>query len=163
MIEECSDLLPGFNEDGLIPAVATDLASGVVLMLAWMNAEALNKTIETGQAWYWSRSRQRLWHKGATSGQIQQVEELRIDCDQDAVWLKVRVAGNGGCCHTGRTSCFYRRIVTGSEGQTLQRLAPLVDGDVCKGEPGSSDHATQVPDDDRDAVRTDGAPAKLKR
>ena len=129
MIEECSALLPGFNEDGLIPAVATDVASGVVLMLAWMNAEALNKTIETGQAWYWSRSRQRLWHKGATSGQIQQVEELRIDCDQDAVWLKVRVAGNGGCCHTGRTSCFYRRIVTGSEGQTLQRLAPLVDGD----------------------------------
>lgn len=83
MIEECSALLPRFNEDGLIPAVATDAASGVVLMLAWMNAEALNKTIETGQAWYWSRSRQRLWHKGATSGQIQQVEELRIDCDQD--------------------------------------------------------------------------------
>lgn len=109
MIEECSPLLPGFNEDGLIPAVATDVASGVVLMLAWMNAEALNKTIETGQAWYWSRSRQQLWHKGATSGQIQQVEELRIDCDQDAVWLRVRVAGDGGCCHTGRTSCFYRR------------------------------------------------------
>lgn len=129
MIEECSALLPGFNEVGLIPAVATDVASGVVLMLAWMNAEALNKTIETGQAWYWSRSRQRLWHKGATSGQIQQVEELRIDCDQDAIWIKVRVAGDGGCCHTGRTSCFYRRIVTGSEGQTLQRLAPLVDGD----------------------------------
>ncbi|MFD2428049.1 phosphoribosyl-AMP cyclohydrolase [Sphingobium scionense] len=109
MIEECSALLPGFNEVGLIPAVATDVASGVVLMLAWMNAEALNKTIETGQAWYWSRSRQRLWHKGATSGQIQQVEKLRIDCDQDTVWLKVRVAGDGGCCHTGRTSCFYRR------------------------------------------------------
>lgn len=123
IIEECSVLLPGFNEDGLIPAVATDVASGVVLMLAWMNAEALNKTIETGQAWYWSRSRQRLWHKGATSGQIQQVEELRIDCDQDAVWLKVRVAGDGGCCHTGRTSCFYRRIVTGSEGPTLRRLS----------------------------------------
>lgn len=129
MIEECSAFLPRFNDEGLIPAVATDVASGVVLMLAWMNAEALNKTIETGQAWYWSRSRQRLWHKGETSGQIQQVEELRIDCDQDAVWLKVRVAGNGGCCHTGRTSCFYRRIVTGSEGATLHRLTPLVDGD----------------------------------
>ncbi len=123
MIEECSALLPRFNEDGLILAVATDVASGVVLMLAWMNAEALNKTIETGQAWYWSRSRQRLWHKGATSGQIQQVEELRIDCDQDAVWLKVRVAGDGGCCHTGRTSCFYRRILTGPEGLTLHRLS----------------------------------------
>ena len=121
MIEECSPLLPGFNEDGLIPAVATDVASGVVLMLAWMNAEALNKTIETGQAWYWSRSRQQLWHKGATSGQIQQVEELRIDCDQDAVWLRARVAGDGGCCHTGRTSCFYRRIVAGPEGPTLRR------------------------------------------
>jgi len=122
-IEECSALLPGFNEDGLVPAVATDVDSGVVLMLAWMNAEALNKTIETGHAWYWSRSRQRLWHKGATSGQIQHVEELRIDCDQDAVWLKVRVAGDGGCCHTGRTSCFYRRVVTGLEGPTLRQLS----------------------------------------
>lgn len=127
MIEECSDLLPGFDEDGLIPAVATDLASGVVLMLAWMNAEALNKTIETGQAWYWSRSRQRLWHKGATSGQIQQVEELRIDCDQDAVWLKVRVAGNGGCCHAA-ASCF---IANGHRvgGPDAPTATPLVDGD----------------------------------
>lgn len=119
MIEECSALLPGFNEDGLIPAVATDVASGVVLMLAWMNAEALNTTIETGQAWYWSRSRQRLWHKGATSGQFQHVEELRIDCDQDAVWLKVRVAEDGGCCHTGRASCFYRRVVKEPDGPRL--------------------------------------------
>ena len=116
MIEECSDLLPGFNEDGLIPAVATDLASGVVLMLAWMNAEALNKTIETGQAWYWSRSRQEYWKKGGTSGQVQQVVELLTDCDQDALVMKVRVAGNGATCHVGYRSCFYRRIVAGENG-----------------------------------------------
>lgn len=121
-IEENSTLTPQFNADGLIPAIATDGANGVVLMLAWMNAEALEKTIETGQAWYWSRSRQCLWHKGATSGQVQQVEELRIDCDQDAVWLKVRVGGDGGCCHTGRASCFYRRIVTTPDRPTLRRV-----------------------------------------
>jgi len=120
-IEESALLTPQFNADGLIPAITTDAASGVVLMLAWMNAEALNKTIETGQAWYWSRSRRRLWHKGATSGQVQQVEELRIDCDQDAVWLKVRVGGDGGCCHTGRVSCFYRRIVAEPGGPMLHR------------------------------------------
>mgnify|MGYP003645597998 FL=1 len=121
-IEENSILTPQFNADGLIPAVATDAANGVVLMLAWMNAEALEKTIETGQAWYWSRSRKCLWHKGATSGQVQQVEELRIDCDQDAVWLKVRAGGDGGCCHTGRASCFYRRIVTAPGRPTLRRV-----------------------------------------
>jgi phosphoribosyl-AMP cyclohydrolase len=121
-IEENSILTPQFNADGLIPAIATDAANGVVLMLAWMNAEALERTIETGQAWYWSRSRQCLWHKGATSGQVQQVEELRVDCDQDAVWLKVRVGGDGGCCHTGRASCFYRRIVTGPDRPTLRRV-----------------------------------------
>jgi phosphoribosyl-AMP cyclohydrolase len=122
MIEESSELTPKFNGDGLIPAIATDAESGTVLMLAWMNSEALERTIETGQAWYWSRSRQRLWHKGATSGQIQHVEELRIDCDQDAVWLKVRVAGDGGCCHTGRASCFYRRVVKEPDGPTLRPL-----------------------------------------
>lgn len=119
MVEESSELAPRFNEDGLIPAIATDAASGTVLMLAWMNSEALERTIETGQAWYWSRSRQRLWHKGATSGQFQHVEELRIDCDQDAVWLKVRVAEDGGCCHTGRASCFYRRVVKEPDGPRL--------------------------------------------
>lgn len=124
MAEASSAQAPHFNMDGLIPAIATDAANGVVLMLAWMNAEALNKTIETSQAWYWSRSRHSLWHKGASSGQIQQVEELRYDCDQGAVWLKVRVAGDGGCCHTGRASCFYRWIVADPDGPTL---APVLD------------------------------------
>lgn len=115
-------LMPRFDANGLIPAVATEASSGTVLMLAWMNASALKKTLETGQAWYWSRSRQCLWHKGATSGQIQKVEELRIDCDQDAIWLKVRVAGDGGCCHTGKTSCFYRSIVGRPEGAVLRAV-----------------------------------------
>lgn len=123
MIEESSALTPQFNADGLIPAIATDAANGVVLMLAWVNAEALNRTIETGQAWYWSRSRQCLWHKGATSGQVQKVEELRVDCDQDAVWLKVRVGGDGGCCHAGRSSCFYRRIVVVPDSPTLRQVS----------------------------------------
>ncbi len=124
MIEEGSALAPQFNEDGLMPAIATDAANGVVLMLAWMNAEALNRTIETGEAWYWSRSRQCLWHKGATSGQVQRVEELRVDCDQDAVWLKVHVGGDGGSCHTGRTSCFYRRIIAVPDQMTFEFGSP---------------------------------------
>lgn len=123
-IEEGSVFAPKFNADGLLPAIATDGETGAVLMLAWMNAEALKRTVETGEAWYWSRSRQELWHKGATSGQIQHVQELRVDCDQDTVWLKVRVDGDGGCCHTGRTSCFYRRIVNGPEGPVLRRTGP---------------------------------------
>lgn len=125
IVEESSVLTPKFNENGLIPAIATDASSGTVLMLAWMNLEALEKTIETGQAWYWSRSRRRLWHKGATSGQVQHVEELRVDCDQDTVWLRVRVAGDGGCCHTGRASCFYRQVVKGPDGPRLGSPASL--------------------------------------
>lgn len=108
-LEEGLSLAPGFDAQGLITAVATDAASGDVLMVAHMNAEALRLSIETGEAHYWSRSRGELWHKGATSGQIQRILELRIDCDQDAVWLKVDQQG-GGCCHTGRPLCFYRRI-----------------------------------------------------
>lgn len=111
---------PQFNTDGLLPAVATDERTGVVLMLAWMNADALQRTIDTGEAWYWSRSRKRLWHKGETSGQIQHVQEVRVDCDQDTVWLTVRVGNDGSCCHTGRASCFYRVVVKGPEGQTLR-------------------------------------------
>ena len=103
-------LTPRFGADGLVTCVTTDAETGELLMVAHMNAEALARTIETGEGWYWSRSRAELWHKGATSGQIQSVVEMRVDCDQDAVWLKVRVAGDGGCCHTGRRSCFYRRI-----------------------------------------------------
>jgi phosphoribosyl-AMP cyclohydrolase len=99
---------PKFDASGLVTCVATDAATGDVLMVAHMNEEALRKTIESGDAWYFSRSRNALWRKGETSGQIQRVVEMRMDCDQDAVWI--RVAQQGAACHTGRHSCFYRRI-----------------------------------------------------
>jgi phosphoribosyl-AMP cyclohydrolase len=114
-VEEGTVLMPRFGADGLVTCVTTDAQTSEVLMVAHMNPEALARTIETGEAWYWSRSRQELWRKGATSGQIQSVVEMRVDCDQDAVWLKVRVGGDGGCCHTGRRSCFYRIVPTGAE------------------------------------------------
>ncbi|AWM87527.1 phosphoribosyl-AMP cyclohydrolase [Microvirga sp. 17 mud 1-3] len=110
-LEEGTVLTPRFGPDGLVTCVTTDAATGELLMVAHMNADALAKTLETGEAWYWSRSRGELWHKGATSGQVQTVVEMRVDCDQDALWLKVTVAGDGGCCHTGRRSCFYRKVV----------------------------------------------------
>jgi phosphoribosyl-AMP cyclohydrolase len=113
-LERGQDLAPRFNGEGLIAAVATDLASGEVLMLAWMNAQALKLTLETGEAHYFSRSRQTLWKKGETSGQIQAVREVRVDCDQDAVWLKVVVGGDGGACHVGFRSCFYRVVEDGA-------------------------------------------------
>ena len=106
--EEGDVLSPRFDASGLITCVTTDAGTGELLMVAHMNAEALARSIETGEAWYWSRSRAELWHKGETSGQIQTIVEMRVDCDQDALWLKVNVAGDGGCCHTGRHSCFYR-------------------------------------------------------
>ena len=106
-------LAPRFNADGLVAAVATDAETGEVLMLAWMNAQALSLTIETGEAHYFSRSRAALWRKGETSGQVQTVRELRIDCDQDAVWLKVSAGGDGGACHTGSRSCFFRVVEAG--------------------------------------------------
>ena|SRR5438477_3831605 len=112
-LERGAVLAPRFNADGLIAAVATDVMSGEVLMLAWMNAEALRLTLETGEAHYYSRSRRALWKKGETSGQIQAVQEMRIDCDQDAVWLKVSVGGDGGACHVGFRSCFYRVVEDG--------------------------------------------------
>ncbi|HZH09473.1 MAG TPA: phosphoribosyl-AMP cyclohydrolase [Microvirga sp.] len=111
-LEEGATLTPRFGADGLVTCVTTDAATGELLMVAHMNAEALAKTLETGEAWYWSRSRGELWHKGATSGQVQTIVEMRVDCDQDALWLKVNVAGDGGCCHTGRRSCFYRLVET---------------------------------------------------
>jgi phosphoribosyl-AMP cyclohydrolase len=111
-LEEGTILSPRFGADGLVTCVAADAVTGEILMVAHMNAEALARTIETGEAWYWSRSRGELWHKGATSGQVQTVLEIRIDCDQDALVLKVQVAGDGGCCHTGRRSCFYRKVET---------------------------------------------------
>jgi phosphoribosyl-AMP cyclohydrolase len=109
-LEHGETLAPRFDADGLIAAIATHADTGEVLMLAWMNAEALAKTLATGEAHYFSRSRNQLWRKGATSGQIQLVAEARIDCDQDAVLLKVRPQGDGGACHTGARSCFYRVI-----------------------------------------------------
>ena len=111
-VEEGNELAPKFDEDGLIPVVTTDMASGELLMMGYMNAEAFAKTIETGEAHYWSRSRQSLWHKGATSGLVQKVIEMRIDDDQDAVWLRVDVTG-GASCHVGYRSCFYRSIPIG--------------------------------------------------
>lgn len=114
-VEEGHELAPKFDADGLIAAVTTDAKTGDVLMLGYMNAEALTKTIETGEAHYWSRSRKVLWHKGATSGLVQKIIDLRIDDDQDAVWLKVDVAGSGASCHVGYMSCFYRSIPTGKK------------------------------------------------
>ena len=120
-IEEGLALLPKFDADGLVTAVATDVVSGDVLMVAHMNAEALAKTIETGEAWYFSRSRQKLWKKGESSGHVQRVRELRVDCDQDAVWIKVEQLGPGAC-HTGRRSCFYRAAPLGQKGSVTLEL-----------------------------------------
>ncbi|WP_029681827.1 bifunctional phosphoribosyl-AMP cyclohydrolase/phosphoribosyl-ATP diphosphatase HisIE [Picosynechococcus sp. NKBG15041c] len=96
-----------FNEQGLVPAIAQDYLDGTVLMLAWMNRESLQKTMETGEAWYWSRSRQELWHKGATSGHIQKVQSLRYDCDSDAILMAIEQIGDIAC-HTGERSCFHQ-------------------------------------------------------
>lgn len=112
-LERGDQLAPRFDDKGLIAAVATHADTGEVLMFAWMNAEALALTLKTGEAHYWSRSRGELWHKGATSGQVQQVVETRIDCDQDCVWIKVRPQGDGGACHVGFRSCFYRVVENG--------------------------------------------------
>ena len=114
-IEEGLGFAPQFGADGLITAVVTDGKSGDVLMVAHMNAEAVAKTIATGEAWYYSRSRKTLWKKGESSGHVQRVVELRVDCDQDALWLKVEQAGEGAC-HTGRRSCFYRAVPLGQSG-----------------------------------------------
>ena len=106
--EEGLKLQPKFNAAGLVTCVATDAGSGEVLMVAHMNDEALRKTISSGQAWYFSRSRNSLWRKGETSGHTQRVIEMRVDCDQDAIWI--RVEQTGAACHTGRRSCFYRSV-----------------------------------------------------
>jgi phosphoribosyl-AMP cyclohydrolase len=114
-IEEGLAFTPRFGVDGLVTAVVTDVASGDVLMVAHMNDEALRKTVATGEAWYYSRSRKKLWKKGESSGHAQRVVELRVDCDQDALWLKVEQHGPGAC-HTGRRSCFYRAVPLGQTG-----------------------------------------------
>ncbi|HXU99057.1 MAG TPA: phosphoribosyl-AMP cyclohydrolase [Caulobacteraceae bacterium] len=113
-LERGSALAPRFDENGLIAAVVTHARTGQVLMVAWMDAEALDLTLKTGEAHYYSRSRAALWRKGETSGQIQAVEEIRVDCDQDAVWLKVVPGGDGGACHVGFASCFYRVVRDGT-------------------------------------------------
>jgi phosphoribosyl-AMP cyclohydrolase len=114
-VEEGLALAPKFDADGLVTCVATDARSGEVLMVAHMNAEALARTVTSGEAWYFSRSRKSLWRKGETSGHLQRVVEMRVDCDQDAVWIKVDQVG-GGACHTGRRSCFYRAVPLGQSG-----------------------------------------------
>ena len=118
-IEEGLAFQPKFDADGLITAVVTDARSGELLMVAHMNAEALRKTIESGDAWYFSRSRQKLWRKGESSGHGQRVVELRVDCDQDSIWLKVEQQGPGAC-HTGRRSCFYRAVPLGKGSAALE-------------------------------------------
>jgi len=119
-LEEGAAFTPKFDADGLIVCVTVEHSSGEVLMLAYMNELALEKTLETGVAHYWSRSRKELWRKGDTSGQVQKVLELRVDCDQDALLLRVEVGGDGNACHTGRKSCFYRAVTQAADGLRLQ-------------------------------------------
>jgi phosphoribosyl-AMP cyclohydrolase len=123
-IEEGATFAPKFGSDGLITCVAIDAHSGDVLMVAHMNREALDRTLVEGRVWYFSRSRQTLWLKGETSGQIQSLVEMRVDCDQDCLVVKVKVGGDGGACHTGRPTCFYRRVVNGPQGPVLTFVEP---------------------------------------
>lgn len=119
-LEDAGTLTPKFDAHGLVTAVVTDHRDGELLMVAHMNAEALALTIETGLAHYYSRSRKALWKKGESSGNMQKVREIRVDCDQDAIWLKVEVTGHDATCHTGRRSCFYRSVtLDGGEAKTV--------------------------------------------
>jgi phosphoribosyl-AMP cyclohydrolase len=118
-VEEGLDFSPKFDKDGLIPALAMDATTREPLMLAYMNEESLRRTLEIGEAVYWSRSRQEFWHKGATSGHIQRIVEIRTDCDQDAIILMVEQIG-AGACHTGRGSCFYRKVLPGGDGRNAK-------------------------------------------
>lgn len=117
-IERGHTFQPKFDADGLIPAIVTDATSGGVLMFAWMNAEALSLTVETRVGHFWSRSRARLWRKGEESGNTLDVADILTDCDQDVVWLKVHVRGEGAACHTGSRSCFYRTLTLGAKPAT---------------------------------------------
>jgi phosphoribosyl-AMP cyclohydrolase len=116
-IEEGLSFSPKFDANGLVTCVATDAKTSEVLMVAHMNEEALRKTVATGEAWYYSRSRKALWRKGETSGHVQRVVEMRVDCDQDAIWIRVEQAG--AACHTGRRSCFYRKVEAADGGARL--------------------------------------------
>lgn len=117
-IEQGLVLSPRFDGQGLVAAVATDAKTGEVLMLAWMNEDALRLTVDTGVAHFWSRSRAKIWKKGEESGNLLEIVEMRVDCDQDAVWMKVRIQGAGVACHTGAKSCFYRIVPVGVPGST---------------------------------------------
>ena len=121
-LEEGLEFRPQFNDEGLIPAVASDHDTGELLMVAWMNRQALDMTLESGVAHFWSRSRGRLWRKGEESGNTLKIREMRTDCDQDVLWLRVVVEGDGEACHTGRGSCFYR-VVAKADGGTGAVLA----------------------------------------
>lgn len=114
-VEQGTLFQPKFDQDGLVGAIVTDEATGVVLMFAWMNEEALRLSLETGIAHFWSRSRRKLWRKGEESGNTLAIREARVDCDQDAIWLKVSVCGSGVACHTGARSCFYRTVALGPD------------------------------------------------
>ena len=127
-LEEGDGFAPRFDLQGLITCVTVEQGTGAVLMVAHMNEQALRETLRTGVVHYWSRSRGALWRKGDTSGQTQTLVEMRTDCDQDALLLTVRVGGDGGCCHTGRHSCFYRRVVPGEDAAA----ARLVQADTPK-------------------------------
>lgn len=124
-VEEGRVFQPKFDADGLIPAIVTDKATGEVLMFAFMNGEALARTLETGTAHFWSRSRGRLWRKGEESGNLLRVAEARVDCDQDVLWIAVEIAGQGVACHTGARSCFYRRLPLGKAAAAARELEPV--------------------------------------
>ncbi len=130
-VEEGHELAPKFDAQGLITAVTTDFSNGELLMVGYMNAEALRLTIESGEAHYFSRSRQALWHKGATSGLVQKIRELLIDDDQDCVWLRVELSG-GASCHVGYRSCFYRQVPIGAEAQGAPGPLPLTYTETAK-------------------------------
>ena len=129
-VEEGLTFKPKFDASGLVTCVATDAGTGEVLMVAHMNDEALRKTIGSGEAWYFSRSRHSLWRKGESSGHVQRVVEMRVDCDQDAIWIKVRQTG--GACHTGRHSCFYRAVPVGKTGLVTLEFREALSFDPAK-------------------------------
>jgi phosphoribosyl-AMP cyclohydrolase len=126
-LEDGTDFTPNFDAHGLLPVVASSAETGKVLMLAYMNADALALTIQTGEAHYWSRSRKQLWRKGETSGNRQRVLEMRTDCDQDTLWLIVEMDGDGTACHTGHRSCFYRVVAEGEDPSAGPRLVFVAD------------------------------------
>lgn len=119
MTEQTTTLTPKFDANGLLPCITINATTGDIAMFAYMNKESFDKTLETGEVYYYSRSRNELWHKGATSGTVQTVRSIRIDCDQDCIIATVDIAGNGTGCHTGRSTCFYRKIMKNENGEYI--------------------------------------------